>query len=335
MDGRHPGGGRARPGRPGRLGARRRRRRLHAGRRHLLAGPLARPRLQQRRSPSRWSPPTACVRRVDETTSPTCSGPCVAAAAASASSPRWSSGCSRSPRCTPACCSSRWTGPPRCSRPGASGSAPCPTRVTSIGRVLRFPPLPELPPFLSGRSCVVVEAACQLSAAEADELLAPLRALGPAIDTFATIPVTGARAAAHGPARAGARQGRRRAARRAAPRGDRVVRARGRARRRLPAAVGRAAPPRRRAAPRSDAGRRGVRLRRRVRPLRRRRHPDPASRSRRSRAPSRRCSTPWVRGRRRGATSTSPSGRRAARRCTARRYAAAAGGEGGVRRRAT
>ena len=65
-----------------------------------------------------------------------------------------------------------------------------PESVTSIGRVLRFPPLPELPPFLSGQSYVVVEATCQLAAAEADELLAPLRALGPAIDTFATIPMT-------------------------------------------------------------------------------------------------------------------------------------------------
>ncbi len=65
-----------------------------------------------------------------------------------------------------------------------------PESVTSIGRVLRFPPLPDLPPFLSGQSFVVVEATCQLQPEEADELLAPLRALGPAIDTFATIPVT-------------------------------------------------------------------------------------------------------------------------------------------------
>ena len=65
-----------------------------------------------------------------------------------------------------------------------------PESVTSIGRVLRFPPLPELPPFLSGQSYVVVEATCQLTEEEAGELLVPLRALGPAIDTFATIPMT-------------------------------------------------------------------------------------------------------------------------------------------------
>jgi hypothetical protein len=69
-------------------------------------------------------------------------------------------------------------------------TATVPDAVTSVGRVLRFPPLPDLPPFLSGQSYVVVEATCQLTEAEAGELLAPLRALGPAIDTFATIPVT-------------------------------------------------------------------------------------------------------------------------------------------------
>jgi FAD binding domain len=65
-----------------------------------------------------------------------------------------------------------------------------PESVMSVGRLLRFPPLPDLPPFLSGRSYVVVEATCQLTEAEAEQVLAPLRALGPAIDTFATIPIT-------------------------------------------------------------------------------------------------------------------------------------------------
>jgi FAD/FMN-containing dehydrogenase len=67
--------------------------------------------------------------------------------------------------------------------------ATVPAAVTSIGRLLKFPPLPELPPFLSGQSYVVIEAACLLDPATADELLAPLRALGPAIDTFRPTPV--------------------------------------------------------------------------------------------------------------------------------------------------
>jgi FAD/FMN-containing dehydrogenase len=64
-----------------------------------------------------------------------------------------------------------------------------PDAVTSVGRLLRFPPLPDLPPHLQGQAFVVVEAACQLPAAEADALLAPLRALGPAMDSFRRTPV--------------------------------------------------------------------------------------------------------------------------------------------------
>lgn len=67
--------------------------------------------------------------------------------------------------------------------------ATVPETVTSVGRILQFPPLPELPDFLRGQSFVVVEAAMQLGQAAADELLAPLRALAPAMDTFRPTPV--------------------------------------------------------------------------------------------------------------------------------------------------
>jgi hypothetical protein len=65
-----------------------------------------------------------------------------------------------------------------------------PDAVTSVGRFLQFPPIPEIPEPLRGGSFVVVEAACLLDEASASELLQPLRELGPAIDTFSTIPVT-------------------------------------------------------------------------------------------------------------------------------------------------
>ncbi|SDO69616.1 FAD/FMN-containing dehydrogenase [Nakamurella panacisegetis] len=65
-----------------------------------------------------------------------------------------------------------------------------PDTVTSVGRILKFPPLPDLPPHLAGRSFVVVEAACQLEPGTADQLLAPLRDLGPELDTFRPTPVT-------------------------------------------------------------------------------------------------------------------------------------------------
>ncbi len=64
-----------------------------------------------------------------------------------------------------------------------------PDAVTSVGRVLQFPPLPELPDFLRGQSFVALEAAMQLDQAAADELLAPLRGLSPTMDTFRPTPV--------------------------------------------------------------------------------------------------------------------------------------------------
>ena len=66
-----------------------------------------------------------------------------------------------------------------------------PDEVTSVGRILQFPPLPELPDFLRGQQFVVVEAVFMGSEHEGAKLLEPLRALGPAIDTFAMVPPVG------------------------------------------------------------------------------------------------------------------------------------------------
>jgi FAD/FMN-containing dehydrogenase len=66
-----------------------------------------------------------------------------------------------------------------------------PDAVTTSARILHLPPMPELPDFLRGRSIVVVDGACLGDEATAREVLAPLRALGPEIDTFAMIPPAG------------------------------------------------------------------------------------------------------------------------------------------------
>src|SRR6516225_3725696 len=63
-----------------------------------------------------------------------------------------------------------------------------PDEVTSLGRILRLPPLPEIPEPLRGRAFALVEAACLGDADTGSELLGPLRQLGPELDTFATIP---------------------------------------------------------------------------------------------------------------------------------------------------
>jgi hypothetical protein len=66
--------------------------------------------------------------------------------------------------------------------------ATVPDEVTSIGRLLQVPPLPDIPEPLRGRRLVVVEAAMIIGEQEASEMLAPLRALAPEMDTFATVP---------------------------------------------------------------------------------------------------------------------------------------------------
>jgi UDP-N-acetylenolpyruvoylglucosamine reductase len=63
-----------------------------------------------------------------------------------------------------------------------------PDEVTSLGRLLQFPPIPDLPDFLRGKRFVVVEAAYLGDEFEGAELIRPLRELGPDMDTFAMIP---------------------------------------------------------------------------------------------------------------------------------------------------
>jgi FAD/FMN-containing dehydrogenase len=63
-----------------------------------------------------------------------------------------------------------------------------PDEVTSIGRLLQLPPLPELPEPLRGREVAVVEAAYLGDEPGGRALLGPLLELDPEIDTFATVP---------------------------------------------------------------------------------------------------------------------------------------------------
>jgi FAD/FMN-containing dehydrogenase len=71
-------------------------------------------------------------------------------------------------------------------------TADAPDEITSVGRMLSFPPLPEVPEQFRGQSFAVIEAVALLPEAEAAELLAPLRSLdGVAMDTFATQPPAG------------------------------------------------------------------------------------------------------------------------------------------------
>ena len=62
-----------------------------------------------------------------------------------------------------------------------------PEEATSVGRLISLPPLDVLPAPLRGRSFATIEVALLGTEAQAAELLAPLRALGPEIDTFAAM----------------------------------------------------------------------------------------------------------------------------------------------------
>ncbi len=63
-----------------------------------------------------------------------------------------------------------------------------PDEITTSFRAMRLPPLPELPPFLSGRNLVIIDGAVVGSDDRGAELLAGLRALEPEIDTFGRVP---------------------------------------------------------------------------------------------------------------------------------------------------
>jgi hypothetical protein len=70
----------------------------------------------------------------------------------------------------------------------AAWAVDAPEQVTTAFRVLHLPPLPELPPFLSGRSVVVIDGAVLASDDRADRILGDLRALRPEMDTFLRMP---------------------------------------------------------------------------------------------------------------------------------------------------
>ena len=63
-----------------------------------------------------------------------------------------------------------------------------PDEFTTSARLMNFPPVPEVPEQIRGRSFVVVDVIHLGTPAEADALLAPLRALRPATDTIGMIP---------------------------------------------------------------------------------------------------------------------------------------------------
>jgi hypothetical protein len=65
-----------------------------------------------------------------------------------------------------------------------------PDELTSVGRLLQFPPIPDIPEPLRGNAFVVVEAVYAGDAETGAELVEPFRDLGPVLDTVALMPTT-------------------------------------------------------------------------------------------------------------------------------------------------
>jgi FAD/FMN-containing dehydrogenase len=71
-------------------------------------------------------------------------------------------------------------------------TASAPEQMTSVGRLMNFPPIPEIPEPFRGKSFAVIEVIYNGDEASGAELVAPLRGLGPvAMDTIATVPPAG------------------------------------------------------------------------------------------------------------------------------------------------
>ncbi|KAA1420832.1 FAD-binding oxidoreductase [Nocardioides humilatus] len=73
-------------------------------------------------------------------------------------------------------------------REWAAWAPEAPDEVTTSFRVLRFPLIPDVPPFLAGRQVAIIDGAVLGSDARGAELLAGLRALKPELDTFTRMP---------------------------------------------------------------------------------------------------------------------------------------------------
>jgi len=70
-------------------------------------------------------------------------------------------------------------------------TAEVPEEMTSIGSLRNFPPMPEMPDFLRGQSFAIIEAYWLGTPEEGDRMLAPLRALGPIMDTVGEVDAVG------------------------------------------------------------------------------------------------------------------------------------------------
>lgn len=83
-----------------------------------------------------------------------------------------------------------WRHAPRVADAWARWASSAPEEITSILRLVEAPDEPWLPDSVRGRSVLVIDAAVAADEAAATEILGPLRALRPEVDTFGVRPST-------------------------------------------------------------------------------------------------------------------------------------------------
>ena len=66
-------------------------------------------------------------------------------------------------------------------------AAGLPDEITTVGRIMQFPPIEEVPEMVRGKSFAILQAVYLGSEADGAELLRPLTDLGPAMNTFAMV----------------------------------------------------------------------------------------------------------------------------------------------------
>jgi FAD/FMN-containing dehydrogenase len=67
-------------------------------------------------------------------------------------------------------------------------SAGMPDEITTVGRVVQIPPLPEIPEIIRGKSFTIIQAAYLGNEADGAELIRPLTDLGAEMNTFGMVP---------------------------------------------------------------------------------------------------------------------------------------------------
>ena len=80
-------------------------------------------------------------------------------------------------------------------------SAGMPDEITTVGRVVQVPPLPEIPEIIRGKSFAIVQAAYLGNEADGADLIRPLAELGPEMNTFGMVAAERARLPGDGPRR--------------------------------------------------------------------------------------------------------------------------------------